>query len=274
MIRASWMWRNSPPISNPEMSEVVDELDRAGYYSVLVPIKSTTADYLPRIISSMRANQKIKYMIPIRPYLLSPQYLGMISAGIEAVVPNRTIFNFINGHIEEDENLNGIIYNSVDFSNKENRRSHLEDFVKALGRIEMHDKTDFSEMLVSGGSLETIESAYRVGAGLATSYSSFMQNYHWAYSKVDLERIFVQVCILICDSGDDPLVAALTANNPSGIIHGSYDEIVEKITELESMGVTDLLISNAFDGGKEERLKIHNFVSKYLASGQVHNSLK
>lgn len=261
------MWRNSPPISSSEMSEVVDELNSAGYYSVLVPIKSTTADYLPKIISSMRADQKIKYMIPIRPYLLSPQYLGMISAGIEAVVPNRTIFNFINGHIEADENLDGIIYSSVDFSNKENRRDHLKDFVAALGCIEMHDRPDFSEMLISGGSLETIESAYRVGAGLATSYSSFMQNHRWAYSKVDLKKIFVQVCILVCDSESDPQVANAIANNPSGIIYGSYEEIAEKIAELESMGVTDLLISNAFDGGREERLKIHNFVSKYLPQG-------
>lgn len=263
MIRASWMWRNSPSIAGSEVSEVVDELEEAGYYSILFPIKSTTADYLPRAISSMKAEQKIKYMIPVRPYLLSPQYLGMISAGIEAVVPGRTIFNFINGHISEDENLDGIIYSSIDFSNKGDRRLHLEEFIKTLSRIEMHEQPDFSEVLVSGGSLETLEITHKLGVGLATSYSSFMQNHYEFYSRFSFKRIYVQVCILLTDSQDDPRIAEVISNNPSGVICGSYSEVSKKIQELESMGVTDLLISNAFDGGKEERLKIHNFVGSF-----------
>ena len=257
------MWRNSPAIAAPEVSEVVDELDKAGYYSILFPIKSTTADYLPLAISSMRPEQKIKYMIPIRPYLLSPQYLSMLSAGIEAVVPGRTIFNFINGHIGEDENLDGIIHSSIDFSDKTDRRRHLEDFIKTLDRIKMYEQPDFSEILVSGGSLETLEVTHGLGAGLATSYSSFMQNHYEFYSKFNFKNIYVQICILLTESDDDPKIAEVVANNPSGVIYGSYSEISTKIQELESMGVTDLLISNAFDGGKDERLKIHNFVSSF-----------
>jgi hypothetical protein len=257
------MWRNSPSIAGSEVFEVVDELDKAGYYSILFPIKSTDADYLPRVISSMKPNQQIKYMIPIRPYLLSPQYLSMLSAGVEAVIPGRTIFNFINGHISEDENLDGIIYSSIDFSNKADRRRHLEDFIKILGRIKMHEQPDFSEILVSGGSLETLEVTHGLGAGLATSYSSFMQNHYEFYSGFSFKNIYVQVCILLTDSKDDPKIAEAIANNPSGVIYGSYSDISNKIQELESMGVTDLLISNAFDGGKEERLKIHNFIGSF-----------
>jgi pyruvoyl-dependent arginine decarboxylase (PvlArgDC) len=263
MIRASWMWRNSPSIAGSEVSEVVDELDKAGYYSILFPIKSTNADYLPRVISSMKPDQQIKYMIPIRPYLLSPQYLSMLSAGIEAVIPGRTIFNFINGHIGEDENLDGIIYSSIDFSDKTDRRRHLEDFIKTLDRIKMHEQPDFSEILVSGGSLETLEVTHRLGVGLATSYSSFMQNHYEFYSKFNFKNIYVQVCILLTDSQGDSRVTEALANNPSGVIYGSYSEISKKIQELESMGVTDLLISNAFDGGKEERRRIHSFVASF-----------
>ena len=257
------MWRNSPSISGSEVSEVVNELDEAGYYSILFPIKSTTADYLPRVISSIKAEQKIKYMIPIRPYLLSPQYLGMLSAGIEAVVPGRTIFNFINGHIDTDENLDGIIYSSINFSDKSDRRRHLEEFIETLGHIKMQEQPDFSEVLVSGGSLETLEVTHRVGAGLATSYSSFMQNHYEFYSRFSFKSIYVQVCILLTNSEDDPKIAEAIANNPSGVIYGSQSEVSRKIQELESMGVTDLLVSNAFDGGKEERLKIHKFVGSF-----------
>jgi hypothetical protein len=187
----------------------------------------------------------------------------MISAGIEAVVPGRTIFNFINGHISGDENLDGIIYSSIDFSNKSDRRRHLEEFIETLGRIEMHEQPDFSEVLVSGGSLETLEITHKLGVGLATSYSSFMQNNYEFYSEFDFKNIYVQVCIFLTDFQDDPRIAEVIANNPSGVIHGSYSEVSRKIQELESMGVTDLLISNAFDGGKEERLKIHNFISSF-----------
>ena len=257
------MWRNSPPIAGSEVAEVVDELDKAGYYSILFPIKSTTADYLPLAISSMRREQKIKYMIPIRPYLLSPQYLSMLSAGIESVIPGRTIFNFINGHIDKDENLDGIIYSSIDFSDKTDRRRHLEKFIETLSHIRMHEQPDFSEVLVSGGSLETLEATHRLRVGLATSYSSFMQNHYEFYSRFTFKNIYVQVCLLVTELENDPRITEAIANNPSGVIYGSYSDISKKIQELESMGVTDLLISNAFDGGKEERLRIHSFVGSF-----------
>jgi hypothetical protein len=260
------MWRNSPPIVGEGMSKVINELEEADYYSVLFPIASTNADYLPQISASIKNNQKIKYMIPIRPYLLSPQYLAMLSSGIERIASGRTIFNFIHGHLYETENLDGIIFSSTDFSSSDNRRSHLEKFISTLKNIKMYDEADFSDFVVSGGSQEILKITERLGGDLATTYSNYLTNYKARYSNFNFKKVYAQVSILPRETEKEAELVRLSLGfweDSTNVLCGSYDFIAKKIEEIEALGVTDLLIGNAFDGGKEERQRVHDF-SKYF----------
>jgi alkanesulfonate monooxygenase SsuD/methylene tetrahydromethanopterin reductase-like flavin-dependent oxidoreductase (luciferase family) len=250
------------------MPQIIDELDTSGYYSVLFPIESVSADYLPQAIRSINSSQKIKYMIPIRPYLLSPQYLAMLSSGIEKIAPGRTIFNFIHGHLSEDENLDGVIASSVDFSNADNRKAHLEDFIHTLKNIKMYDQPDFSDCIVSGGSQEILEIANRLGVAVATSYTNYISNYEIRYSKFNFKKVYAQVCILSRETDEE---AELVKNSlgatldQTGVLCGSYKSVAESIYEAERMGVTDFLVSPAFNGGFAERQQIHKFL-KYMTN--------
>jgi alkanesulfonate monooxygenase SsuD/methylene tetrahydromethanopterin reductase-like flavin-dependent oxidoreductase (luciferase family) len=265
------MWRNSPSLFNFDMIDLISELDEVGYYSVLFPISSTNADYLPQAIRSINPDQSIKYMLPIRPYLLSPQYLAMISAGIEAIVPNRTMFNFIHGSLKRGESMSGIIHSSTNFYEKANRRSHLEDFVNTLHKLKIHDPVDFSESIISGGSLSTVEASQRLGIPLATSYSSLVSNHDSVYSKFSFEKMFVQVSILARETEEEAIAIEKSTNaieqNPSGAICGSYQQVADELIRIRSLGVTDLLVSNAFDGGLEERGNVHKFVKYFRELG-------
>lgn len=265
------MWRNSSSISGQEMSQVIGELDSFGYYSVLFPIESVSADYLPQAVNSISGSQKIKYMIPIRPYLLSPQYLAMLSAGIEKIVSGRTIFNFIYGHLSEEENLRGVIASSTDFSSQSNRRAHLEEFVNTLKNIEMYDKPDFSECLISGGSQETLEIASRLGIDIATSYFNFLTNYDIRYSRFSFNRIYAQVSILPRETDEEAEVVRLSVGteiDPGGVLCGSYETIARCFDKVEKMGITDMLLSPAFESDSAERQHLHGF-AKYMASRSV-----
>jgi alkanesulfonate monooxygenase SsuD/methylene tetrahydromethanopterin reductase-like flavin-dependent oxidoreductase (luciferase family) len=265
------MWRNSPDILGQEMFEIIDELDSAGYYSVLFPIESVYADYMPQAINSIKSSQKIKYMIPIRPYLLSPQYLAMLSAGIEKISPGRTIFNFIHGHLSEDENLDGILASSVDFSIKDNRRNHLENFIGTLKNIKIHDDPDFSECIVSGGSQQILEIADRLQVDVATTYFNYLTNYKDRYSKFKFNKVYTYVCVLPRETDEEAeaVKAALGSKiDPGGALCGSYESIAKSLDEIEKLGATDLLISPAFDGGASERQHLHRF-AKYVADRSV-----
>jgi alkanesulfonate monooxygenase SsuD/methylene tetrahydromethanopterin reductase-like flavin-dependent oxidoreductase (luciferase family) len=260
------MWRNSSPISGTEMSQVIDELDSSGYYSILFPINSVSADYLPQAINSIKSDQKIKYMIPIRPYLLSPQYLAMLSSGIEKIAPGRTIFNFIHGHLSDEEDLDGVIASSVDFSNAGNRRDHLESFIRTLKNVNIYDPPDFSDCIISGGSQEILEIAERLGVDVATSYTNFLTNYDSKYSKFNFKKVFAQVCILARDTDEEAKFVEKSLGleiDPTGVICGSYESIAKSLDKVEKLGVTDLLVSPAFNGGVSERQHLHKF-AKYM----------
>jgi alkanesulfonate monooxygenase SsuD/methylene tetrahydromethanopterin reductase-like flavin-dependent oxidoreductase (luciferase family) len=265
------MWRNSADVLGQEMFEVIDELDSAGYYSVLFPIESIYADYMPQAINSITNNQKIKYMIPVRPYLLSPQYLAMLSAGIEKIAPGRTIFNFIHGHLSDEEDLDGVIASSVDFSSKDNRRKHLEDFISTLKNIKIHDEPDFSECLISGGSQQILEIADRLKVDVATTYFNYLETYKDVHSRFSFDRIYTYVCILPRETDEEAAAVKLSIGSeidPGGVLCGSYESIAKSLDELEKLRVTDLLISPAFDGGAAERQHLHRF-AKYMASRSV-----
>jgi hypothetical protein len=47
--------------------------------------------------------KKIKYMIALRPYNISPQYLTMINQSINQIMPDRLQINFISGYIKPHE---------------------------------------------------------------------------------------------------------------------------------------------------------------------------
>lgn len=253
------------------MPKIIAELDSLGYYSVLFPIESVRADYFPQAINSIDNSQKIKYMIPVRPYLLSPQYLAMLSSGVERIAPKRTIFNFIHGHIFEDEDFNGIIANSIDFSDSGNRRKHLEDFIRTLKNIKMDDEPNFSECVISGGSQEILEIADRLKIDVATSYFNFLANYKTRYSKFNFNKIYSQVCILPRETDEEAEAVRLSVGDevdPGGILCGSYQSIAKSLDELEGMGVTDLLLSPAYYSGEEERVHLHKF-AKYMTNRSV-----
>jgi hypothetical protein len=48
-------------------------------------------------------SKKIKYMVAIRPYAISPQYLVMMNHSMNDIMSNRVQFNLILGHIKEHE---------------------------------------------------------------------------------------------------------------------------------------------------------------------------
>lgn len=269
MIRANWMWRNAHHIRQFELNNIVEELNDAGYYSCLFTVHSKTSDYIPKIAKSFDLKHKIKYMLAIRPYLLSPQYLMMLLAGFQDMAPDRIMINWVHGHIANDENFNGIIDNGHDFADIDVRRSYMEKFItmcmdpKITG---MYQEIKFPESLISGGNIEIVKMAKKLNLSFATAYDVFLQKWENEYKQFNLNSIFVQLSVLVRETDDEAkkdfqnLVPDSMKQN--SILYGSYETLKNKILQLDQMGVTDILVGQAYVSDKQERQTIHNFINR------------
>lgn len=267
MIRFNWMWRYNKPMDQADLIEISDELDSVGYYSMLLTVHSRSSDYLPIVSSVLDRGHKLKYILAIRPYLLSPQYLMMLLAGMEEIAKDRIMLNWVHGTLGPNENFNAVLSLPGDMNDPEVRRQHMSDFLEALDKTNMHQDVKVPESMMSGGNPNTVELVKKFGMHLGSGYDIFINNYD-SYRKYKFPKIFVQVSLLIRDTDEE----ALAIKNERvleniNVIAGSKETIEKKILELHSMGATDLLVSNAFGERGEERQRIHELVASMKGRG-------
>ena len=261
------MWRYNKPMDQADLIEISDELDAVGYYSMLLTVHSRSSDYLPIVSSVLDRGHKLKYILAIRPYLLSPQYLMMLLAGMEEIDKDRIMLNWVHGTLGPNENFNAVLSLPGDMNDPEVRRQHMSDFLEALDKTNMHQDIKVPESMMSGGNPNTVELVKKFGMHLGSGYDIFIKNYD-SYRKHEFPKTFVQVSLLIRDTDEE----ALAIKNERvleniNVIAGSRETIEKKILELHSMGATDLLVSNAFGERGEERQRIHELVASMKGRG-------
>lgn len=262
MPRLSWMLRYEPEHSRDDLIELTKELDDVGYYSVLLTVHSRSADYLPKVASLLGAPGKVKYMLAVRPYLLSPQYFMMLWSALQSMEKDRVIINWVHGTLGPKESFDAVLNIPENMQKPMVRKKHMREFLEALDKANLFKPVDMPESLLSGGSEDTLKMVKQFNMHLGTGYDIFRDEYD-RYRKMEFSKTFVQVSIIVRDTDEEAeLVRSKHVMENKNIIVGSKQTVLRKIQELESMGATDLLISNAFAGGKEERDIIHNFIKE------------
>jgi hypothetical protein len=115
---------------NNNLSEISSELEESGFDGILLPYGSDVGDYFVQVARSVRSDQKLKYIVAIRPYTISPQHLAMIIKSLNAIDSDRVWINFVSGQIlEEEKSMGGIIGEVNDSSSQYERRKYLENYV-------------------------------------------------------------------------------------------------------------------------------------------------
>jgi len=119
------------------LSSNIDQLEDAHFDGILFTYRQFQGDFFTFVARSMKLEQKIKYMIAIRPHALSAQYLCMINQSINEIQPNRLQINVIAGHIKPDEvEFGGILGPVNDKSSIPDRMNYMIDYIKELKDME------------------------------------------------------------------------------------------------------------------------------------------
>jgi alkanesulfonate monooxygenase SsuD/methylene tetrahydromethanopterin reductase-like flavin-dependent oxidoreductase (luciferase family) len=267
-MRVNWMFRNSPPMDYDQLIDFTEELDSVGYHSVLLTVHSRKADYLPLVAAIMRRDYAIKYMLAVRPYLLSPQYFTMLMAGMQNIAKDKLIINWVHGVMYPEETFDAVLNVTDDMYEPSVRRDHMRNFLNALKETDMMSPIELPESIISGATDEIMEMAKEFGLHFGTGYDLFLKE-HEKIKSYGFDKVFLQTGIIVRETDEEAFRVRKEKFPDINVIYGSPETVKKELLRLHHLGATDFFVSNVFHGGKEERLRIHELISSMKKDGLV-----
>lgn len=114
----------------------ITKLEDSNFSGVMFTYDSTQGDMFTRIARDIKTTEKIKYLVAIRPYSISPQYLCMINNSINEIMKNRLQINLISGYVKDHElDFGGIVGKVNDTSSRSDRSNYMIDYIDSLNTM-------------------------------------------------------------------------------------------------------------------------------------------
>lgn len=94
-------------------------------------------DMFVKAAVDIKQGEQIKYLVAIRPYTISPQYLSMINRSMDRIDRGRLQINLISGYIKDHESgVGGIVGDVNDDSSSVDRSNYMIEFLKQLNEMD------------------------------------------------------------------------------------------------------------------------------------------
>lgn len=234
-------------------------------------------------------NEKIKYLIAIRPYTISPQYLSMINQSMNNISKDRLQINFISGYIKDHEShVEGIVGNINDQSGSVDRSNYMIEFLETLYKMQdnQNNKNNL-DFYISTTNEYVFSVAKKYSSKIILPYSVYKrgtwtdQNYNKYPSPNDsfnLDGIEVMIALtpIIRKNHEELSLLSNYALRPAwkkgeiphvvgDVGYFTHEEFDDFVNTLEKQGINHLLI-NAVPG--EEVEVIVPFIKQYVESRQ------
>lgn len=158
----------------------ISRLEDSGFSGVMFTHDLSQGDMFTKVARDIKYTEKIKYLVAIRPYTISPQYLCIINQSINSIMKERLQINLISGYPKENEiDFGGILGSINDLSSKIDRSKYLIEYVNILntmpGNKNNRNKLDF---YVSATNKYVLEAAQVHNNKIILPYRVYV-NQHW-----------------------------------------------------------------------------------------------
>jgi hypothetical protein len=163
----------------------IRELEKSGFTGVLFKYNTWAGDYLTKIARDIKESEKIIYMVAIRPYAISPQYLNMMSHSIESIMKNRLQFNLISSHVKINETgIGGILGEINDNSTNIEKSNYLIEYMKELSNMK-ENKTYIhsADFFVTTSNEYVFNTAKLLNQKIIIPYREYKQKYWTKYDN-------------------------------------------------------------------------------------------
>lgn len=257
-MKYHWMIRheNNDPDS---LRKVFKELDGYGYHSCMLTYHSRKNDMLIKLARAVDPSINLRYIVAMRTYAISPEYLAMVINGFEEIAQDKLIFNIVSGDIHPDETSVKDMIDSSNLSTSQDRVKYTRSWLEKFTNIDII-KNNLPEMFMSGTSEATLETCRLFDGGILMMVDHYLENVD-TLSKFNRICVSLQICIRDTDEEAEKIkLSTYNETQAKWCYFYSEDTLIKKIKELKDLGVTDLMITGL--PNDPELGRVHNFVKK------------
>lgn len=235
--------------------ELFTEMEDAGITGTLLTYHSKESDYFIKVARDIDIHKKIKYMIAIRPHLISPEYLLRLIKGIKEISKgNRLQINLVSGAIVDEEyEMDRILGPITNKSTKEERSDYLIQYIKLLNQLPQDEKPDY---YVSATNDFTIEAASTYNDKIMIPYHKYINEKHNLKDK----KVMVYLSPILRKTQEE--LDNLIGYNVEYIedVKFTYEEMSRLVNKLKEEGIKEMMLS----AWNKEDLKINiQFIKEY-----------
>lgn len=254
----------------------IRKLEKSGFTGVLFTYEAISRDYFTQIARDIRQDEKIKYMVAIRPYAISPQYLTMISTGMNEIMPNRLQINLISGHIKDNEfNFGGIVGDVNDQSSNIKRSNYLIEYLKEIDKIKSKVTIEnYPDFFVTTTNPYVFKTAKELNQKMIIPYPEFKSghwkeyedynssNKKWLGEKINLENTDIMIALspVLRDTKEE-LKKASEKMKSRNTAYFTTKEFTMFIQSLKEKNINKIMLRPRLI--EEEENRVINFVKNF-----------
>lgn len=259
-------------IGDDQVSKIEDHL----FTGILFTYDNRQGDIFTQVARDIDLNKKIKYMVAIRPYTISPQYLAMINDSINQIMPNRLQINLITGHIKSHEKQTGGILGEInDIGSPLKRSEYLIDYMYCLNDMKKNNPDRaMPDYYISVTNPYSFETSYKLDNKMIIPYKLYNQGYWVEYSdygtdqqrdykgedfNIKGKKVMISIAPVLRKTKEE-------LNSLPGLLHTTdtvyftYEEFEQWIDKVKNDGVNELML---ISWPLPEREYVMDFVKQY-----------
>ena len=283
-------------MGDPENIKSPSNLNSNNFSGVMFTHDIPEGDMFIKAAKDIKQGENIKYLVAIRPYTISPQYLSMINRSMDRIDKNRLQVNLICGYIKDHEDgVGGIVGNVNDKSSNVDRSNYMIEFLKVLNEMDQDKESpgywrdpnhkNKLDVYVSTTNHYVFEAAKKYGHKIILPYHIYARGGWSDFLKgpsvsvpLDLKGMEVMLAITPIIRKTEEELDLLTnhvvrpvwkkGEVPQPVLDAAYftyEQFDDLVNTLESRGINHMLI-NAVPS--EEVEVIVPFIKDYVDSRQ------
>jgi uncharacterized lipoprotein YehR (DUF1307 family) len=266
-MRFHWLHRGEFD-SVKKIKKFSAKLEENNYYSVLLTYHSKSKDLLLKSFASASNKQKLKYMVAIRTYAITPEYLSMICKSYNEEFPNKLILNIVSGDLHSEESS---IEDLPDFSEHLNTVEKRINYTKKWMQKFKELSVEYFPEIIMGGHSDLTKQICKDFNGthlcMAKSYKEDLLR----KDRIVNSKQMVTFAVVIRDTLEE--AEKFIIKNAQGgeplrwTIYGPKESVKAEIKQFYDLGITDIMISST---NKDKNVDaIHEVVKELILEEKI-----
>lgn len=232
--------------SKESLINISNTVHEVGYKSLLLVYDSFLNNVVITVANTINKNHKFKYIIAVRTYSVSPEYLAGMYETFERIAPGRVTFNIIPGNIKfQETSLKDVVFIEDQIKTQDQRDFYTIEWLKKYNKLSI--KKNLPPLMLSGHTIDFQKASLEYGITNIMQMGDFL-NQKENIVKNTNQIVSIAISIKNIDKNVNDRLKKIIAPHAEYTIFGDTNEIYTKLCDLEESGVSDVLIHQLPDG--------------------------